>query len=109
MRTFAVELGAQSIRVNSVHPTHVNTPLLHNEATYRMFRPDLENPGPDDMAPVCQTFHVLPIPWVDRRRHQQRGAVPGLRRGALHHRRCAARRRRQLPEVAASLRKDHPA
>jgi len=65
MRTFAVELGAQSIRVNSVHPTHVNTPLLHNESTYRMFRPDLENPGPDDMAPVCQTFHMLPIPWVN--------------------------------------------
>jgi (+)-trans-carveol dehydrogenase len=64
MRTFAVELGAQSIRVNSVHPTHVNTPLLHNEKTYRMFRPDLENPGPDDMEPVCQTFHMLPIPWV---------------------------------------------
>src|SRR6266436_5576308 len=64
MRTFAVELGAQSIRVNSVHPTHVNTPLPHNEKTYRMFRPDLENPGPDDMAPVCQTFHMLPIPWV---------------------------------------------
>jgi len=64
MRTFAVELGAQSIRVNSVHPTHVNTPLLHNEPTYRMFRPDLESPGPDDMAPVCQSFHMLPIPWV---------------------------------------------
>jgi SDR family mycofactocin-dependent oxidoreductase len=64
MRTFAVELGAQSIRVNSVHPTHVNTPLLHNEKTYRMFRPDLDDPGPDDMAPVCQTFHMLPIPWV---------------------------------------------
>jgi (+)-trans-carveol dehydrogenase len=64
MRTFAVELGAQSIRVNSVHPTHVNTPLLHNEPTYRMFRPDLENPGPYDMAPVCQSFHMLPIPWV---------------------------------------------
>jgi (+)-trans-carveol dehydrogenase len=64
MRTFAVELGAHSIRVNSVHPTHVNTPLLHNEQTYRLFRPDLENPGPDDMAPVCQTFHMLPIPWV---------------------------------------------
>jgi (+)-trans-carveol dehydrogenase len=64
MRTFAVELGAKSIRVNSVHPTHVSTPLLLNEKTYRMFRPDLENPGPDDMAPVCQTFHMLPIPWV---------------------------------------------
>ena len=64
MRTFAVELGAQSIRVNSVHPTHVNTPLLLNEKTFRMFRPELENPGPDDMAPVCQSFHILPIPWV---------------------------------------------
>jgi len=24
----------------------VNTPLLMNEATYRAFRPELENPGP---------------------------------------------------------------
>ncbi|BBY42594.1 3-ketoacyl-ACP reductase [Mycolicibacterium celeriflavum] len=65
MRTFAVELGQHSIRVNSVHPTHVNTPLLMNEKTYRMFRPDLEKPGPDDLAPICQTFHMLPIPWVE--------------------------------------------
>ena len=65
MRTFAVELGQHSIRVNTVHPTHVNTPLLMNEPTYRLFRPDLENPGPDDLAPVCQSFHFLPIPWVE--------------------------------------------
>jgi len=64
MRTFAVELGQHSIRVNSVHPTHVNSPMLMNEQTYRMFRPDLENPGPDDLAPICQTFHMMPIPWV---------------------------------------------
>lgn len=31
---------------------------------YRAFWPELENPGPDDLAPVCQSFHVLPIPWV---------------------------------------------
>jgi SDR family mycofactocin-dependent oxidoreductase len=65
MRTFAVELGHQSIRVNTVHPTHVCTPLLMNEATYRLFRPDLDNPGPDDLAPICQSFHFLPIPWVE--------------------------------------------
>jgi SDR family mycofactocin-dependent oxidoreductase len=64
MRTFAVELGQQMIRVNAVLPTHVSTPLLLNEATYHAFRPDLENPGPDDLAPVCQSFHFLPIPWV---------------------------------------------
>ncbi|MDT5140045.1 MAG: (+)-trans-carveol dehydrogenase [Mycobacterium sp.] len=65
MRSFAVELGPRNIRVNSVHPTHVNTPLLINERTFHQFRPDLENPGPDDMAPICQTFHTLPIPWVN--------------------------------------------
>jgi (+)-trans-carveol dehydrogenase len=65
MRTFAVELGQHMIRVNSVHPTHVNTPMVMNEEIFKMFRPDLENPGPDDFAPVCQTFHTLPIPWVE--------------------------------------------
>jgi (+)-trans-carveol dehydrogenase len=65
MRSFAVELGPHSIRVNSIHPTHVNSPMLMNESTYRTFRPDLENPGPDDLAPICQMFHMLPIPWVE--------------------------------------------
>jgi SDR family mycofactocin-dependent oxidoreductase len=64
MRSFAVELGQRMIRVNAVLPTHVNSPLLMNEATYRAFRPELEDPGPDDLAPVCQSFHYLPIPWV---------------------------------------------
>ena len=65
MRTFAVELGAYSIRVNTIHPTHVSSPLLMNEPTYRLFRPDLANPGPEDLAPICQSFHFLPIPWVE--------------------------------------------
>jgi (+)-trans-carveol dehydrogenase len=60
MRTFAVELGAQNIRVNSVHPTNVNTPLFMNEGTMKLFRPDLENPGPDDMKVVGQLMHTLP-------------------------------------------------
>ena len=67
MRSFGVELGQHMIRVNSVHPTHVATDMLHNEGTFKMFRPDLENPGPDDMAPICQLFHTLPIPWVEAR------------------------------------------
>jgi len=65
MRAFAVELGQHMIRVNSVHPTFVNTPMLLNEGLYKMVRPDLENPGPDDLAPFCQMFHTLPIPWVE--------------------------------------------
>ncbi|MGV0794283.1 mycofactocin-coupled SDR family oxidoreductase [Mycolicibacterium sp. XJ1819] len=65
MRTFAVELGAQNIRVNSVHPTNVNTPLFLNEGTMKLFRPDLENPNADDMKVVAQLMHTLPIGWVE--------------------------------------------
>ena len=99
MRTFAVELGAHNIRVNSVHPTNVNTPMFMNEGTKKLFRPDLENPTTEDMKPVAQFMHVLPIGWVEPEDISQRGGVPGLRRSPLHHRRHAADRRRQLPQV----------
>lgn len=65
MRAFAVELGQHSIRVNSVHPTNVNTPMFMNDATMKLFRPDLENPTKEDFAPVAQFMHVLPVGWVE--------------------------------------------
>ena len=65
MRAFAVELGQHNIRVNSVHPTNVNTPMFMNDVSMRLFRPDLENPGPDDMAVVAQMMHMMPIGWVE--------------------------------------------
>ncbi|MBE1536685.1 mycofactocin-coupled SDR family oxidoreductase [Actinomadura algeriensis] len=65
MRSMAVELAQYNIRVNSVHPTQVNTPMLMNDMTYRMFRPDLENPTQEDMAPISQMMNALPVPWVE--------------------------------------------
>lgn len=65
MRTLALELAQSNIRVNSVHPTQVNTAMIMNEATYKMFRPDLEHPGPDDFAPLSQMMNTLPVPWVE--------------------------------------------
>ena len=65
MRAFAVELGEHGIRVNSVHPSQVNTPMTMNDVTFRLFRPDLENPGPEDFAPFSQMTHIMPVPWVE--------------------------------------------
>jgi SDR family mycofactocin-dependent oxidoreductase len=64
-RTLALELAADFIRVNALAPTTVDTPMVMNEATYRLFRPDLENPTADDMAGASQATNVLPIPWVE--------------------------------------------
>jgi (+)-trans-carveol dehydrogenase len=64
-RSLAAELGQHHIRVNSILPTNVNTDMFMNEGTFKMFRPDLANPTVDDMLPVAQMMHVLPIGWVE--------------------------------------------
>ena len=65
MRTLALELAPDMIRVNSIHPTVVDTPMVDNEPTFRLFRPDLEHPTKDDFAAAAQGINALPIPWVD--------------------------------------------
>jgi (+)-trans-carveol dehydrogenase len=65
MRTLALELAPHMIRVNSIHPTQVDTPMIMNEATYGMFRPDLERATREDFEPASQAMNALPIPWVE--------------------------------------------
>jgi (+)-trans-carveol dehydrogenase len=65
MRTLALELAPFSIRVNSIHPTQVDTPMIQNERIYRLFAPDKEHPTKEDFIPVSQAMNALPIPWVD--------------------------------------------
>jgi (+)-trans-carveol dehydrogenase len=64
MRALALELAPHMIRVNSLHPTQVDTPMIQNESTYRMFLPDVENPTREDFEPASQVTNALPIPWV---------------------------------------------
>jgi (+)-trans-carveol dehydrogenase len=65
MRTLALELAPHSIRVNSLHPTSVDTGMLRNEETLRLFRPDLRSPTVDDAGPAFQATNALPVPWVE--------------------------------------------
>jgi (+)-trans-carveol dehydrogenase len=67
MRTLALELAPYSIRVNSVHPTGVDTPMIQNESLYALMAPDIAQPTRDDIAPVLQSLNALPVPWVDPR------------------------------------------
>ncbi|WP_396642865.1 mycofactocin-coupled SDR family oxidoreductase [Microbacterium sp.] len=65
MRTLALELAPDMIRVNSVHPTVVDTPMVNNEATFRLFRPDIDDPGVEDFKEAATMINALPIPWVE--------------------------------------------
>ena len=64
-RTLANELGPQRIRVNTVHPGAVATPMVLNEATFRRLCPDLPLPTAADAADVLKARNLLPVPWVD--------------------------------------------
>jgi (+)-trans-carveol dehydrogenase len=65
MKTLALELAEHSIRVNSIHPTTVNTPMLIQDINFRLFRPDLENPTIEDVEPIYRTLNALPVAWVE--------------------------------------------
>ncbi len=64
-RTLACELAGHFIRVNAICPTAVDTPMIQNDELYRSFRPDLENPGREDVKAGFQAMNLLPIPWID--------------------------------------------
>jgi (+)-trans-carveol dehydrogenase/(-)-trans-carveol dehydrogenase len=65
MKSLAAELGPHGIRVNSIHPTNVNTDMILNDTMYSLFRPDLESPTLADFEAAATTTHVLPIPYVE--------------------------------------------
>jgi NAD(P)-dependent dehydrogenase (short-subunit alcohol dehydrogenase family) len=67
MKSLALELAPHSIRVNSVHPTTVNTDMIRNDTTYRLFRPDLDAPTVDDASEAFMQLNALPTRWVEAR------------------------------------------
>ncbi|MBC2637606.1 MULTISPECIES: mycofactocin-coupled SDR family oxidoreductase [unclassified Rhodococcus (in: high G+C Gram-positive bacteria)] len=64
MRALALELAPHLIRVNTVSPSMVNTKMIHNEAMYRLFLPDIETPTPKQ-AEEAFSISPMPFPWVE--------------------------------------------
>ncbi|OJZ76140.1 3-ketoacyl-ACP reductase [Mycobacterium paraffinicum] len=61
----ALSLGPKQIRVNTIHPTNVNTDMMHNMPMYRTFRPDLPEPTREDAELVFPLMQAMPIPYVE--------------------------------------------
>jgi SDR family mycofactocin-dependent oxidoreductase len=65
MRTLANELGPHKIRVNTIHPTNVDTTMIQNPGTYGMFVPGDPNPTKEKAMQGFMSLNTLPVPWVE--------------------------------------------
>lgn len=64
VKSAAQDLAAHGITVNAVAPGTIDTPMVNNDALFRLVRPDLENPTKEDAAAVLQGLHVQPIAFL---------------------------------------------
>lgn len=65
MRTLANELGPYSIRVNTIHPTNVDTTMIQNPGTWAMFSPGDPEPSREKAMPGFMSLNTLPVPWIE--------------------------------------------
>jgi SDR family mycofactocin-dependent oxidoreductase len=61
----SVQLAERKIRVNAVHPTNVNTDMLHNAGMYGVFRPDLDAPTREDAEIAFPAMQAIPVPYIE--------------------------------------------
>jgi SDR family mycofactocin-dependent oxidoreductase len=65
IKSLALEVAPHGITANVICPSSVDTPMTNNEGSFRLFRPDLDDPTLEDAIPAFTAVNVIPVPWVD--------------------------------------------
>ncbi|MGD9986557.1 mycofactocin-coupled SDR family oxidoreductase [Pseudonocardia sp.] len=65
MRTMANELAHERIRVNTVHPTNVDTHMIQNPGTWGMFAPGDPEPTQEKAMAGFTSLNAMDVPWVE--------------------------------------------
>lgn len=67
-KALAIELAPRRIRVNSIHPTQVQTDMITNVGSWELFRPDLEHPTQEDFVEASREGLLLDhVGWLQPR------------------------------------------
>ena len=64
-RTLAHELAPYRVRVNTVHPTNVHTPMLDNDFILPQLAPEVENPAWEDANEMLSSLNIWPMPAIE--------------------------------------------
>lgn len=64
MRSLAIELAPHGIRVNTVHPSSVDTPIIKNQAMYTLFSGGREDATLEEVTPAFRDLNLMDTPWM---------------------------------------------
>jgi SDR family mycofactocin-dependent oxidoreductase len=64
VKTLALEVADKGITVNAICPATVDTAMVHNDALYGLFAPDIEHPTKADVEPRYTAMNPIPEPWT---------------------------------------------
>ncbi|KXF56470.1 3-ketoacyl-ACP reductase [Rhodococcus sp. SC4] len=64
-QALANELSPHQIRVNSIHPSSVRTPMIDSGLAQRTYRPDLENATFEDCYEVMCNQNMWDVPYIE--------------------------------------------
>jgi (+)-trans-carveol dehydrogenase len=65
MRSLMNEVATHGIRVNTLHPTSVDTDMIQNEDMYRLFEPDNPAPTRESFAAAHGSLNAMPVGWIE--------------------------------------------
>ena len=64
MRSLAIELAPYNVRVNAIHPSSVDTPIIKNQAMYTLFSGGNPDATLEDVTHVFRELNLLDVPWI---------------------------------------------
>ena len=65
MRGLAIELAPHGIRVNTVHPSSVDTPIIKNQAMYTLFSGGKPDATLEEVTPAFRALNLMDTPWME--------------------------------------------